>query len=61
MDRYSAPTCKVFVRNIIVLFLALYHAFKSMEPLSSGSPEETDMVRRFLKFTKVFVATSAGD
>ena len=28
MDRDSVPTCKVFVRSIVVLFLGLYHMYQ---------------------------------
>ena len=27
MDRVPVPTCKAFVRNIVVLFLALFHMY----------------------------------
>ena len=54
-------TCKVVVRNVGVLFSALYRAFKSMEPLSLNSPEETAVVKRFPTSAKVFVFASAGN
>ena len=34
--RDTDPMCKVFVRNVVVLFLALYGVFKNMELLSFG-------------------------
>ena len=46
-DRDPVPTCKFVVRNVVVLFLALYHVFKNMEPLSFDSAVETDVFRRF--------------
>ena len=41
--------------NVVLFFLALYHVFKSMEPLLVDSPAETDVVRRSIT-AKVFVA-----
>ena len=55
----SVPTCKVFVRNVVVLLLALYRVFKSMELVFFDSPAETDVVRRFPRSAKVFVAASS--
>ena len=34
IERDPVPSCKVFVRNVVVLYSALYHVFKSMEPVS---------------------------
>ena len=59
-DRNSVQTCKVFVRNVVVLFLAFYRVLKSMEPLSFDSSAETDVVRRSPTSAKVFVSASAG-
>ena len=59
MDRDPVPKFKAFVRIVFVLFMALYHVFKSMEQLSFDSPTRTDVVRRFLSFTKVFLSASA--
>ena len=42
IDRDPIPACKVFIRNVVVLFLALYRVFKSTEPLSFDSPVKTD-------------------
>ena len=39
-DRDLVRTGKAFVKNVVVMFLALYHIFKSMEPLSFDSPVE---------------------
>ena len=50
---------KVFEKNVVVLFLALFHVFKSMEPLSFNSPAEIDEIRRLPRSTKVFVSSSA--
>ena len=36
-----------------MLFLALYHVCKTMEPLSFNSPVETDVVERFPTAAKV--------
>ena len=44
-----------------MLFQALYGVFKSMEPLSSDSPAETDVVRSSPHSTKICVATPAGN
>ena len=38
MDRDPVPTCKLFVRNVVVLFLSLYSVFKSREPQVFDSP-----------------------
>ena len=32
-DEGPVPKCIAFVRNVVMLFLALYRVFKSMEPL----------------------------
>ena len=61
VDRDLVPTCKVFVRNVVLLFFDLYRVFRSMELLSFDSPAETDVVRRFPTSAKVFVSTSAGN
>ena len=37
-DQNPVPTCKMIVKNVVVLFFALYRVFKSMEPLSFDSP-----------------------
>ena len=36
-----------------MLFLALYCVFNSMEQLSFDTPEETDVVRRFLMWARI--------
>ena len=51
----------IFVRNVVVLFLVLYHVFKRLELLSFDSPAETDKVRRFPTSTKIFMSASAGN
>ena len=45
--------------NVVLLLLALYHTFKSMEQLPFDSPAKTDVVRRFLSTANVFVSTQA--
>ena len=60
-DRDLVPTSKVFVRNVVVLCLALYRVFKGMEPLTFDRPAETNVVRRFPAYAKVFVSISAGN
>ena len=57
-DRDPVPTCKVFVKSVFVLFLAL--CIKYMEPLSFDSPAETDVGRRFPTSAKGFVSASTG-
>ena len=49
-DRDPVPVCLTFVGSCFYGVLG----FKSMEPLSFGSPVETDVVRRFLASTKAF-------
>ena len=61
LDQDEVPTSKVFVRKVVVLFLALYRVFKSMELLCFDSPAETDVVIRFHTSEKVFVSTLAGN
>ena len=56
MNQAPVPMCKAFVRGVIVLFLCI----KCMDPLSFDSSVETDIVRRFATFAKVFVSSSAG-
>ena len=46
-DQDPVTTCKVFVRNVVVLFLAFYRVFKSMEPVYFDSLAVTDVVRSF--------------
>ena len=53
MDQDPVPTCKAFVRSVVVLFLALYHVY-------FDSPAEIDVVRRFHTSAKVFLSASAG-
>ena len=49
---------KRLLGNAVVLFLALYRVFKSMEPLSFDKPAETDVVRRLPTSAKVFMSAS---
>ena len=42
-DREPGSTCKLFVRNVVGLVLALYCLFKSMEPLYFDIPAENDV------------------
>ena len=58
-DRDPVPSCKAFVRSVVVLFLCIL-CIKCMEPLSFDSPVETDVIRRFTASAKVFVCASAG-
>ena len=58
MDRDPVPTCKMFARSVVVLFLSLYRVFKSMELLFFDSHAETDIVRRFPTSEKVSMSTS---
>ena len=53
-DRDPVPTCKVFVRNLVVLFLALYRVFNSMESLSFDSPAENNNILAEALFLKLF-------
>ena len=45
---------KRLLRNVVVLFLALYRLFKSID-----SPVESDAVRKFPTTAKVFVSAPA--
>ena len=38
IDRDPVTMCKVFVRNVVVLLLALYRVFKNMKPPSFCQP-----------------------
>ena len=60
-DRDRVPTCKVFVRNVVMLFLYLYRVFKNKESLYFDSPAKTDVVRRFPTSAKVFVSALVGN
>ena len=44
-----------------MLFLALYRVYKSMEPLTFDSGEETNVVRRFPIIAQDFVSIPAGN
>ena len=54
MNREAVPTCKTFVRSIVVLSWLCIVCIKSMKPLSFDSPPETDGIRRFPTPAKVF-------
>ena len=62
VDQDPVPKCITSVRNVVVLFVALYRMFfKCREPLSFDIPTETDIVRRFPMSAKVFVFTQDGN
>ena len=44
MDRDPVPMFKVFVRSVVALSWFCIACIKCMEPLSFGSPAETDVV-----------------
>ena len=57
-----------FVKCGVMVFLAVYHVFKgsgsslkSMEPLSSDSPAEIDVIRKSSMIAKVFVSAPDGN
>ena len=53
-DQQPASSSIGVVKNVVMLFLALFRLFKSMKPLSFDSPAETDVVRRLPTAAKVF-------
>ena len=60
MDRDPVPTCKMFVRSVVVLSWLCIVCVKCMKPLSFDSPAKTDVVRRFSTSAKLFVSTLSG-
>ena len=45
----------------VLMFLALYRVFKSMEPLSFDSPADTEAVKRSSTSPKVFESIQGGE
>ena len=41
-DQDPVSVCIAFVRNVVILFLALYRVFKSLAQMFFDSPAETD-------------------
>ena len=59
-DRYLVPTCKAFVRSVVLFSWLCIVCIKCMELLSFDSSAETDVVKRFSTSAKVFVLASIG-